>query len=70
VASPAGNGAVIQFPPGGGGTYALDAACSGTLAFVNGPSFIVVASPKGDDFWMIQTNPNNVMQGNVKRLTR
>jgi hypothetical protein len=70
VANPAGNGAVIQFPPGGTGTYVLDPECTGTLAFGSGPAFTLVASPKGDDFWMIQTNPNNVLQGNVKRLAR
>ena len=70
VANVAGNGAVVQVPPGGAGSYVLDADCSGTLAFVNGPSFDIVASPKGDEAWMIQVNANNVLQGTVRRSMR
>lgn len=70
VANLAGNGAIIQFPPGGVGSYNLNAECAGTLAFVNGPSFNIVASPNGKEAWMIQTNPNNVLQGTVLRLTK
>ena len=70
VANPAGNGAVIQVPPGGTGVYTVDTGCTGTLSFTNGPSFNLVAGPKGDELWMIQTNPNNVLQGTVTRVTR
>jgi hypothetical protein len=70
VANPAGNGAVVEFPAGGSGIYSLDPSCNGTLVFTNGPSFIIVAAAKGDDFWMIQTNANNVLQGKVTRLAR
>jgi len=38
------------------------------LQFTNGPSFNIFAAPRGEEFWMIQTNPNNVLQGNVRRL--
>jgi hypothetical protein len=70
VANRDGSGAVVQVPAGGTGSYALDAACTGTLVFHNGPSFNFVTSPKGDELWMIQTNPGNVLQGMVKRLTK
>ena len=70
LANLTGNGAVIQVPPGGAGTYALNPDCTGTLSFVPGPTFAVVATPKGDDAWMIQANPNNVFQGSVRRLAK
>jgi hypothetical protein len=70
VANPAGNGAIVQAPPGGTGTYALEPGCTGTLAFTNGPSFNIVAAPKGHELWMIQTNANNVLQGTVTRVAR
>jgi hypothetical protein len=70
VANLLGNGLVIQVPPGGTGTYVLDAGCTGTLSFTNGPSFNLVAAPKGDEIWMIQTNAQNVLQGKATRVAR
>jgi hypothetical protein len=52
------------------GTYTVEPNCTGTLTFANGFSFDTFLSPSGDDFWMIQTNPNNVFQGNVTRVSR
>jgi hypothetical protein len=69
VANAAGNGAVTRSPPGGTGTYALDANCTGTLQFTPGPSFDIFVAPKGREFWMIQTNPNNAFQGHVKKVS-
>jgi len=63
------NGVIGQVPAGGTGTYTLGADCIGTLAFTGGPTFDVFASPKGEDLWMIQTNPNSVFQGNVTRVS-
>jgi len=65
------NGEIFSSPPGGTGTYTLGADCVGTLAFTlpPGPTFDLFASPKGEDLWMIQTNPNNVFQGNVTRVS-
>jgi hypothetical protein len=68
VANRVNDGQVVQSPPGGVGAYSLNDDCTGTLQFTNGPSFNIFAAPRGDEFWMIQTNPNNVLQGNVKRL--
>jgi hypothetical protein len=64
------NGVIAQIPPGGTGTYTLEADCRGSLVFTGGPSFDIFVSPKGVEFWMIQTNPDNVFQGNVKRVSR
>ena len=64
------NGTIITAPPGGVGVYTMEANCKGTLQFTNGPSFDIFASPGGEDVWMIQTNPNNVMQGNATRISR
>jgi hypothetical protein len=69
VANRTGDGAVVQSPPGIG-IYTLGEDCKGTLQFTPGPSFDVFASPKGLHLTIIQTNPNNVLQGNVKRLRR
>ena|SRR5437763_5767378 len=64
------NGVVAQSPPGGTGTYTVDATCTGTLAFTGGPSFDLFIPLKGDEFWMIQTNQNTVFQGNVVKVSR
>lgn len=64
------NGVIAQIPPGGTGTYTLEADCRGSLAFTGGPSFDIFASPKGTEFWMIQTNADNVFEGGVKRVSR
>jgi hypothetical protein len=60
IANRANDGAV--------GAYSVNDDCTGTLHFTNGPSFNLFVAPRGDEFWMIQANPNNVLQGNVKRL--
>lgn len=49
------------------GQYTLGADCIGTLLFHDSPSFNILAAAKGDDLWMIQTNPHNVFQGRVTR---
>jgi hypothetical protein len=64
------NGQVAQSPPGGTGTYTVDAGCTGTLAFTGGPSFDLFIPLKGDELWMIQTNQNTVFQGNVVKVSR
>ena len=64
------NGVVAQSPPGGTGTYTVDANCTGALTFTGGPSFDLFIPPKGDELWMIQTNQNTVFQGNVVKVSR
>src|SRR5437867_5420605 len=63
------NGTILHFPPNGTGTYTVATDCTGTLAFGSGPTFDLVLAPKGVEFFMIQTNPNTVLQGNVVRLS-
>ena len=69
------NGVVAQFVPGGAGTYTVtnpdptDIACTGTLTFTGGPSFDLFFVAKGDNVWMIQTNPNNVLQGKLTKVS-
>jgi hypothetical protein len=70
VANRAGDGAVTQSPPGGTGSYTLNEDCKGTLQFTPGPSFDIFVGPLGGQFEMIQTNPNNVLEGTVRRVTR
>jgi hypothetical protein len=65
------NGSIAQIGPGGTGSYTLGTDCRGSLAFAPaGPHFDIFASPFGDDLWMIQTDPNNVFQGGVTRVSR
>ena len=65
------NGAIIQSVGSGTiGTYSMNENCIGTLSFsATGPNFDIFMSPRGEDAWMIQTNPNNVFQGNVTRVS-
>ena len=66
------NGVIARTPAGGGGTYTVDARCTGTIAFESGavaiPAFDIFISPKGDKIWMIQTNSGNVFEG-VSEIT-
>jgi hypothetical protein len=61
------NGVVARTPPGGTGTYTLDADCTGTITF-DGPLFDIFISPNGEMLWMIQTNPGTVFQGTATRV--
>jgi hypothetical protein len=64
------NGVIAQIPPGGVGDYTVEAGCTGRLTFIGGPSFDLFIAPKGEQLWMIQTNPNTVLQGVAKRVSR
>jgi len=70
VANRGGDGAITRSPPGGTGTYSLNENCAGALQFSPGPSFDIFANPAGVEFNMIQTNPNNVLEGTVRRVSR
>jgi hypothetical protein len=61
------NGVVARTPPGGTGSYTVDAACTGTITFA-GPLFDIFISPNGETLWMIQTNPDTVFQGTATRV--
>ena len=68
------NGVIGRSPPGGTGSYTVEADCTGTLTFDGGPAFDIFPAPSGDDLWMIQTHdvfaPAFVLQGNVTRVSR
>ena len=52
------------------GTYSLEANCTGSLSFIPGPSFDVIADPRGTAVYMIQTAPGTpVMQGVAERVS-
>ena len=63
------NGVIARTPPGGTGSYTVDAGCTGTIAFDGGPSFDIFISPVGEKLWMIQTNPDTVFQGTATRIS-
>jgi hypothetical protein len=65
------NGVIIQVPPGGTGTYTLDATCQGTLTFDAGPvHYNIFVQLNGKEIWMIQTDANTVFEGMVKKVSR
>lgn len=64
------DGTIRHSPPNGTGTYAVAPDCTGTLAFgPPGPTFDLILSPGGSEFFMIQNNPDTVLQGKVVRLS-
>jgi hypothetical protein len=50
--------------------YTVEAGCTGKLTFTVGLSFDIFIAPGGKTLWMIQTNPNTVLQGTATRLAR
>jgi hypothetical protein len=62
------NGVLIQPGQGSPGVYTVDANCTGTLAFGDGPSFDLQISPYGKSIIMLQTFPVAVMQGTAQRV--
>ncbi len=61
------NGVIGRSPAGGTGTYTVDAGCTGTIAFSNGPTFDIFVSPNDPKLWMIQTDSNTVFEGTTLR---
>jgi hypothetical protein len=62
------NGNIIQPPQGNPGVYTVDADCTGTLTFADGPMFDLQIHPFGKSANMLQTNPGTVMQGTAERV--
>lgn len=62
------NGNIIQPPQGSPGVYTVDADCTGTLTFADGPMFDLHVRPYGKAVDMLQTNPGTVMQGEAERV--
>jgi hypothetical protein len=62
------NGFLIQPPQGSPGVYTVDADCTGTLTFGDGPSFDLHIHPYGKSITMLQTFPVAVMQGTATRV--
>ena len=53
------------------GSYIVNPDCTGTLAFnPHGPHFDIFIAPRGTTFHMIQTDPSNVLAGEVRRVSR
>jgi hypothetical protein len=62
------NGTILQPPQGNPGTYTVDADCTGTLTFGDGPSFDLHIAPYSKAINLLQTNPGTVMQGSAVRV--
>jgi hypothetical protein len=69
------NGVVTPSPPGGTGTYTVDADCTGSLVFgpplaPPGPAYDLFVTFKGSEIQMIQTGPGlPVFQGKAERVS-
>ena len=64
------NGLILRFPPGGTGTYTLNASCEGTLTF-NGPNPInydISVRSYGRQIEMIETDANTVLNGTAEKV--
>ena len=71
------NGVIGQFPDQSGdpaSSYTVtslatkDRGCLGTITFAGGPHFDLFIPLDGQEFWMIQTDTGNVLQGTVTKL--
>jgi hypothetical protein len=63
------NGLILQFPPGGTGTYTLDSSCQGTLTFDLGPvNYNIFVRSNGREIWMIETDANTVLNGTAEQV--
>jgi hypothetical protein len=62
------NGNIVQPPQGNPGVYTVDADCTGTLTFADGPMFDLHIAPYGKSARMLQVNPNTVMQGTATKV--
>lgn len=51
------------------GSYTIAADCVGTITF-DGPTFDIFVSPRGNQLWLIQTNPGSVFEGLATRTSR
>ena len=70
------NGTIIVLLPGDSGTYTVadlvpkDDACVGNVTFSgSGASLNFVVSRNADTIWLIQRNPNTVLQGTATKLS-
>jgi hypothetical protein len=74
VANPFGNTGLIVDRVGNPGTYSVNDDCTGLMQFADGNIFRLYVSPRGDEFWMIQTTglggSLNVFQGKVARVAQ
>jgi len=64
------NGVITRFAPNPTVfDYTLGEDCAGTITF-DGPTFDIVVAPRGNQLWLIQSNPNNAFQGSATRTSR
>jgi hypothetical protein len=61
------NGVIARSLPSVG-SYTVTEGCAGTITF-EGPAFDIFIAPRGNQLWLIQTNPNNVFQGSATRTS-
>jgi len=64
------NGVITRFTPNPTVfAYTLGDDCAGTITF-DGPTFDIFVAPRGNQLWLIQSNPNNVFQGSATRTSQ
>src|SRR6266446_4015107 len=63
------NGLILQFPPGGTGTYTLDSSCQGTLTFNDsGVHYDISVRGSARQIEMIETDANSVLNGTAEKV--
>ncbi len=62
------NGVIARSLPSVG-SYTVADDCAGTITF-DGPTFDIFVSPRGNQLWLIQTNPGSVFEGTATRTFR
>lgn len=62
------NGVIARSLPSVG-SYTVTEDCAGAISF-DGPAFDIFIAPRGNQLWLIQTNPNNVFQGSATRTSQ
>src|SRR6266480_5076084 len=63
------NGLILQFPPGGTGTYTLNQSCEGTLTFNDsGVHYDISVRGSARQIEMIETDANSVLNGTAEKV--
>jgi hypothetical protein len=62
------NGVIVPNTVGSNGEYTVNDTCTSTITFDSGPIFDIVIAPNGKEYYMLQTNKNNVLAGVARRV--
>ena len=63
------NGTILRFVDVGG-SYIVNEDCTGTITFVTDVHLDIFIAPNGNEFYLIQTDPNAVLAAVARRVSR